>query len=81
VTEIIFEVFEDEVDGGYTASAFGYGIHTQGETLGELRAMVYDAVKPHVDWPGLPGLKPRPTDESLKQTPYLRVEKGGFVQL
>jgi predicted RNase H-like HicB family nuclease len=49
VTEIIFEVFEDEVDGGYTASAFGYGIHTQGETLGELRAMVYDAVKCYFD--------------------------------
>jgi hypothetical protein len=33
MSEIIFEVHEDEVDGGYTASALGYGIHTQGETL------------------------------------------------
>ena len=28
-TEIIFEVTEDEVDGGYSATAPGYGIHTQ----------------------------------------------------
>ena len=31
-SEIIFEVTEDEVDGGYSASALGYGIHTQAET-------------------------------------------------
>ena len=29
-TEIIFEVSEDEVDGGCSASALGYGIHTPG---------------------------------------------------
>lgn len=29
MSEIIFEVTEDEADGGYTASALGYGIHTQ----------------------------------------------------
>lgn len=45
MNEVIFEVREDEVDGGYTASALGYGIHTQGETLEELRAMVRDAVQ------------------------------------
>jgi len=27
MSEIIFEVREDEVDGGYNASALGYGIH------------------------------------------------------
>jgi predicted RNase H-like HicB family nuclease len=43
--EIIFEVREDEADGGYTAAALGYGIHTQGDTLEELRAMVKDAVQ------------------------------------
>ena len=47
--EIIFEVREDELDGGYTASALGYGIHTQGDTLDELRAMVKDAVKCYFD--------------------------------
>jgi len=44
MSEIIFEVREDEADGGYTATALGYGIHTQGETLEELRTMVKDAV-------------------------------------
>ncbi len=44
MTEIIFDVREDEVDGGYTASALGVGIHTQGESLDELRANVKEAV-------------------------------------
>jgi predicted RNase H-like HicB family nuclease len=47
--EIIFEVREDEADGGYVASALGYGIHTQGETLEELRGMVKDAVDCYFD--------------------------------
>jgi predicted RNase H-like HicB family nuclease len=45
MTEIIFEVREDEVDGGYMAHALGYGIHTQGDTVEELRSMVKDAVR------------------------------------
>lgn len=49
VKEIIFEVLEDEADGGYTASALGYGIHTQGDTLDELRTMVRDAVDCYFD--------------------------------
>jgi len=49
MSEIIFEVREDEADGGYTASALGVGIHTQGETLDELRAMVRDAVACYFD--------------------------------
>ena len=49
MNEIIFEVREDEVDGGYTATALGYGIHTQGDTLEELRAMVKDAVDCYFD--------------------------------
>lgn len=47
--EIIFEVHEDKVDGGYTATALGYGIHTQENTLDELRAMVKDAVSCYFD--------------------------------
>ena len=47
--EIIFEVREDEADGGYCARALGYGIHTQGDTLEELRAMVRDAVDCYFD--------------------------------
>jgi predicted RNase H-like HicB family nuclease len=47
--EIIFEVTKDEVDGGNVASALGYGIHTQGDTLDELRKMVRDAVNCYFD--------------------------------
>jgi predicted RNase H-like HicB family nuclease len=49
MSEIIFEVREDEADGGYTASSLGYGIHTQAETVEELRAMVKDAVQCYFD--------------------------------
>lgn len=43
-TEIIFIVSEDELDGGYTASAAGFGIHTQGDSLEEIRRDVREAV-------------------------------------
>ena len=49
MSEIIFEVREDEVDGGYHAAALGYGIHTQGDTMEELRVMVRDAVNCYFD--------------------------------
>jgi hypothetical protein len=42
MNEIISEVCEDEVDGGFTASALGYGIE-------EVRAMVRDAVRCYFD--------------------------------
>ena len=42
--ELIFEVSED-IQGGYTASALGVGIHTQAESVEELKAMVRDAVE------------------------------------
>ncbi len=48
-TEIIFEVAEDEVDGGYSASAIGFGIHTQGDSLEELRRNVKEALDCHFD--------------------------------
>lgn len=50
-TEIIFEVSEDEIDGGYSASALGYGIHTEGETLDEVRGNVREAVECFFDEP------------------------------
>lgn len=53
MSEILFEVHEDEVDGGYTANALGYGIHTQAETLEQLRVMVREAVDCYFDAPGL----------------------------
>lgn len=48
-TEIIFEVSEDESDGGYSATALGFGIHTQGETIEELRGNVREAVECYFD--------------------------------
>lgn len=48
-TEIVFEVIEDEVDGGYSASAIGYGIHTQGETIEEIRENVREAFECYFD--------------------------------
>ncbi len=49
MTEIIFEVTEDEADGGYSASALGYGIHTQGESLEDIRSNVREAVDCYFD--------------------------------
>lgn len=43
--EIIFEIREDEYDGGYTASALGCGIHTEGETVDELKKNIKEAVE------------------------------------
>ena len=48
-SEIIFEVSEDEIDGGYSAGALGYGIHTQGDTIEELRNNVKEAVDCYFD--------------------------------
>ena len=48
-TEIIFAVCRDEVDGGYSASAVGHAIHTQGEDWNDRKAMVRDAVLCHFD--------------------------------
>ena len=48
-TEIIFEVSEDELDGGYSANALGFGIRTQGDTMDELRRNVREAVDCYFD--------------------------------
>jgi len=57
VSEIIFEVQEDEVDGGFVATALGHAIATQGETIAELHEMVRDAVRCHFG-DGVPGPRP-----------------------
>ena len=49
MTEIVFQVTEDEADGGYTASALGYGIHTQGDSIEEIRRNVKEAVECYFD--------------------------------
>lgn len=48
--ELIFEVLEDPT-GGFTASALGYGIHTQGETEEDLKVQIRDAVDCYFDEP------------------------------
>jgi predicted RNase H-like HicB family nuclease len=58
MTEIIFEVHEDEADGGYVATALGHAIATQGETIEELREMVREAVQCHLG-DGAPGSMPK----------------------
>jgi predicted RNase H-like HicB family nuclease len=57
MTEIFFEVREDEIDGGFVATALGHSIVTQGETVEELREMVRDAVRCHFG-DGEPGPMP-----------------------
>lgn len=49
--EIIFQVEEDPVDGGYVAHALGHGITTQAESVAELKEMIADAVRCHFDSP------------------------------
>jgi hypothetical protein len=58
MSEIVFEVREDQADGGYTAVALGHTIATQGETLDELGRMLRDAVQCHFG-DGVPGEMPR----------------------
>jgi predicted RNase H-like HicB family nuclease len=58
MSEIIFEVREDELDGGYYAVALGHAITTQGESLEELREMVREAVQCHFG-DGEAGEKPK----------------------
>ncbi len=57
MSEIIFEIIEDEIDGGYSASTLGYGINTNGESLEEIRQNVKEAVECYFDETmKLPGL-------------------------
>jgi len=49
--ELIFEVREDDADGGYVASAIGEGIHTEGESVDELKSNIRDALVCHYDDP------------------------------
>ncbi len=49
MSEIIFQVTEDESDGGFTARALGHAIFTEADTLAELRVNVREAVLCHFD--------------------------------
>jgi len=67
MSEIIF-VIEDSNEGGYTAKALGYSIHTEGETLDELRENIRDAVRCHFDEKDPPRIvhSPTPKDEPMR---------------
>ena len=56
--EIIFEVREDEVDGGFVAIALGHSIATQGDTFEKLREMAREALRCHFG-DGAPGPMPK----------------------
>lgn len=58
MSEIIFEVREDEMEGGFVATALGHAIATQGETVEEIREMVREAVRCHFG-DGGPGPMPK----------------------
>jgi hypothetical protein len=51
--EIIFLV-EESAQGGYEAKALGYSIYTEGESLGELREAIKDAVRCHFEAKEMP---------------------------
>jgi hypothetical protein len=51
--EIIFLV-EESAEGGYSARALGYSIHTEAENLEKLRDAIKDAVKCHFEEKDLP---------------------------
>lgn len=56
MNEIIFEVREDETEGGFVARALGQSIVTQAETWEELRSNVRDAVRCHFGEGQAPGV-------------------------
>lgn len=49
MTEIIFQVEEDPIDGGWVARAMGASIVTQADSIEELKKMVRDALQCHYD--------------------------------
>ncbi len=54
-SEIIF-VVEQAPEGGLVARALGHSIHTQAETIDELKIAVQDAVRLHFDTQEMPRL-------------------------
>ncbi len=49
MNEIIFDIREDETEGGFIARALGHSIVTQADTWEELRVNVRDAVRCHFE--------------------------------
>ena len=49
MSEIVFQVTEDESDGGWIARALGHSIVTEADTWEQLRTNVREAVRCHFD--------------------------------
>ena len=49
MSEIVFQITEDETDGGFIARALGHSIVTEADTWEELRVNVREAVLCHFD--------------------------------
>jgi len=49
MSEIVFEITEDDTDGGFIARALGHSIVTEAGTWAELRTNVREAVRCHFD--------------------------------
>jgi len=49
MSEIVFQVTEDESDGGWIARALGHSIVTEADTWEALRTNVREAVRCHFD--------------------------------
>jgi hypothetical protein len=49
MSEIVFQITEDDADGGFIARALGYSIVTEADTWEALRANVREAVFCHFD--------------------------------
>ncbi len=49
MSEIIFQITEDDTDGGFIARALGHSIVTEADTWEQLRANVREAVLCHFD--------------------------------
>jgi len=63
MSEIEFQITEDDTNGGFLASALGHSIVTEADTWKELRANVREAVLCHFDEGNAPAVILRSTSD------------------
>lgn len=51
--EIVFQI-EESGEGGYEAHALGHSIHTEADSLDEIKEMIRDAVRCHFEESDIP---------------------------
>jgi len=49
MSEIVFQIIEDDADGGFTARALGHAIVTEADNGEQLRVNVREAVRCHFE--------------------------------